>query len=120
MPLAIATSALRIGVENKLRILGIQAFFDVIITADDTREHKPHPESYVTAMKRLGVDPSRSIVFEDSLADVEAGKAAGAIVVGFIKYSPEKIDLPGVALTIDDWDQIDYEKLNELVANYKK
>lgn len=56
--------------------------FDVIITGDEVSHSKPNPEGYLTAAHRLGVDPSKCVVFEDSLQGVKAGKAAGAYVVG--------------------------------------
>jgi len=54
----------------------------VVISADDVREGKPHPEGCLAAVRALGVDPADCVVFEDSPAGVAAGKAAGARVVG--------------------------------------
>lgn len=56
--------------------------FDVIITGDEVTHSKPNPEGYLTAARRLGVDPHHCVVFEDSLQGVKAGKSAGAFVVG--------------------------------------
>lgn len=44
---------------------------------------KPHPDTFLAAAERLGVDPAEAAVFEDALAGVEAGRAGGfGIVVG--------------------------------------
>lgn len=53
----------------------------VIITADDVTAGKPEPEPFLLAAERLGVDPQRCLVFEDSPAGVTAARAAGMRVV---------------------------------------
>lgn len=114
--IAVATSATRESTENKLRILGIKDFFRVIITTDDITEHKPHPESYIVAMERLHVLPAKSFVFEDSVQGVEAGRGAGAKVIGVTNYNSDKTSLHGTALNIDNWTQMNYQKLLSLLV----
>jgi HAD superfamily hydrolase (TIGR01509 family) len=111
IPMGIATSGRRPGVDIKLGFLGIEPFFDVIVTADDVSEHKPNPASYITAMGRLGVQPANCLVFEDSKAGVQAGLAAGATVIGFSKYTADKTPIEGTAMTIDSWGQLDLDQL---------
>jgi len=41
---------------------------------------KPSPECYLLGAKRLGVDPTKCLVFEDAVAGILAGEAAGADV----------------------------------------
>ncbi|MDQ1034390.1 sugar-phosphatase [Streptomyces sp. V3I8] len=54
----------------------------VLVTADDVGHGKPAPDGYLAAAGKLGVDPARSVVLEDSAAGATAGKAAGAYVIG--------------------------------------
>ena len=54
----------------------------VLVGAYDVKTGKPDPEGYLSAARQLGVDPARTIVFEDTPAGVAAGRAAGARVVG--------------------------------------
>ena len=61
---------------------------DIIITEEDVTNSKPNPEGYLKASERLGVDPSHAVVFEDSLAGIEAGRRAGAVVVGVATTNP--------------------------------
>lgn len=51
-----------------------------IVTSDDVLHTKPHPEPYLTAAARLGIDPSDAIVLEDSVPGTSSGLAAGAVV----------------------------------------
>jgi sugar-phosphatase len=56
----------------------------VLVGADDVAEGKPSPLGYLQAAERLGVDPRRCVVLEDTPAGVEAGRAAGAKVIGLL------------------------------------
>ena len=52
-----------------------------IVTAEDVSQGKPDPEPFLTAAHRLGVDPVRCLVFEDSSSGGAAAADAGATVV---------------------------------------
>lgn len=56
----------------------------VLVGADDVAEGKPSPLGYLQAAERLGVDARRCVVLEDTPAGVEAGRAAGAKVIGLL------------------------------------
>lgn len=51
-----------------------------MVTGDEVAAGKPSPECYLLGAKRLGVDPARCLVFEDAVAGILAGEAAGADV----------------------------------------
>jgi HAD superfamily hydrolase (TIGR01509 family) len=55
--------------------------FATVVTGDQLREGKPHPEAYLTAAARLGVDPSCCVAIEDSPTGVTSAQAAGCVVV---------------------------------------
>lgn len=55
-------------------------YLDIIIGNDEVTHSKPHPEMYLTAFERLGVQPHEVIIVEDSPHGIEAGKASGATV----------------------------------------
>lgn len=117
IPCGIASAGLGAGVRNKLAVLGIADYFSVIISADEVAEHKPHPASYVAAMKQLGARPAHTIIFEDSRAGVAAGIAAGAIVLGFSGFSETTEPLEGTTRTINNWREISYAQLAALVPD---
>jgi sugar-phosphatase len=52
-----------------------------LVSADDVRQGKPHPEPYLRAAARLGIQPERCLVIEDAKAGVEAALAAGMQVL---------------------------------------
>lgn len=55
---------------------------EVAVTADDVRASKPDPEGFLRAAELLGVAPGDCVVFEDSHAGIQAGRAAGMRVIG--------------------------------------
>jgi beta-phosphoglucomutase-like phosphatase (HAD superfamily) len=65
-----------------------------IVAGDDpaVKNGKPAPDIYLEAARRLGVDPSECLVFEDALSGARAGKAAGCFVVAIPdpRFSPEE------------------------------
>lgn len=62
--------------------------FDAILVAEDLGRSKPYPDGYLRAAERLGVSPTRCVVFEDSFSGLEAGRRAGGAVVGLATTNP--------------------------------
>jgi len=114
---AIVSSGLHEGLDNKLNVLGIRKYFSVIVSGSDVKEHKPSPEPYLYAIKKLGLSPRNCVVIEDSLTGVQAGQSAGCKVIGFTQYNNSEEPLIGVVATIKNWDEIDYDKLEHLLVN---
>jgi len=80
-PMAIVTSSGRDAAHHKLRLAQIDRHFAHVITVHDVAQPKPAPEPYLLAAQRMGVDPARCLVFEDSETGAEAAHRAGCIVV---------------------------------------
>ncbi len=78
---AIVTSGTRLIAGNRVGAAGLSAP-SVFVTFDDVVNGKPHPEPFLTAAARLGLDPARCVVFEDAPAGLAAAKAAGCATVG--------------------------------------
>ena len=71
------------------------ASFDTVVTGDAVAHGKPHPEAYLTAAERLGVEPSRCVAIEDSPAGSASAAAAGAHVLVVPHHVPVP-DRPGM------------------------
>lgn len=63
---------------------------DVFVTVDDVVNGKPHPEPFLTAAARLGVDPARCLVVEDAPAGIAAARAAGCAVIALTGTTAEE------------------------------
>lgn len=78
---AVVTSAARVLAWRRIGSVGLPSP-PVLVGADDVVAGKPSPEGYLQAAARLGVDARRCVVIEDTPAGVEAGRSAGAKVIG--------------------------------------
>lgn len=65
-----------------LEKVGLLHFFDVIVDGNDVTNAKPDPEVFVRASKLLGVSNEDAIVFEDSVAGIQAANVAGMLSIG--------------------------------------
>lgn len=70
-----------------LQVVGIAHFFDAVVDGNLADQlhlaGKPAPDAFLLGAKQLGVEPKRSVVFEDALSGVQAGHAGGfGLVVG--------------------------------------
>lgn len=75
--MAIVTSSHRDHFELIHQTTGLTGYFDFILTREDYRRTKPHPEPYLTALARSAGDPARCLVVEDSQRGLQAAVAAG-------------------------------------------
>jgi HAD superfamily hydrolase (TIGR01509 family) len=80
--LAVCTGAQREFMEIVVDRLKIREKFDVLQASDEIKKGKPDPEIYLTTCARLGVDPQKCIVLEDSSNGALAGKRAGCYTIG--------------------------------------
>ena len=77
LPVAVVTGGYRDVCEKILLQIGIREFFDCIVASEDTNRHKPHPDPFLEAARRLGVAPEGCLVWEDSNLGIEAARQAG-------------------------------------------
>ncbi len=84
----VATSAPEVNVRFVLDGLKIRPYFKEIVDASCVKNCKPDPEIYLLASQRLGVPPAECIVFEDAIAGIQAGNAAGMRVVAITTSYP--------------------------------
>ena len=84
---AIVTSAGHRLARRRIASVGLPAP-RVLVGADDVAAGKPSPEGYLQAAAQLGVDVRRCIVIEDTPAGAEAGRSAGAKVIGLATTYP--------------------------------
>ncbi len=80
-PTALASSSSHNLIDAAIETLNLGRYFEIRCSASDEKHGKPHPAVYLSAAARLGVDPTTCVAFEDSIAGLRAGKAAGMTVV---------------------------------------
>jgi mannitol-1-/sugar-/sorbitol-6-phosphatase len=77
----VVTSGSRLLATNRLKFCGLPVP-DVMITADDVENGKPHPEPYLRGAEKLKIPPTECLVIEDAPAGIESACSGGMKVVG--------------------------------------
>jgi HAD superfamily hydrolase (TIGR01509 family) len=114
--LGLATSAPPLNIELGLEKLKLEGIFEVVVGKEDVVNGKPHPEVYLTTVKRLGLPIENCIVFEDSLAGIRSARSAGMPVVGIASgHSKEVLLEEGVSLAVDDFTDLSLERVTALI-----
>ena len=103
--MGIGSAAIPFNVDFVLDHLAIRHYFGVIVSANDVRISKPHPETFLRAAEGLGVSPDACIVFEDAPKGVEAAQSAGmkCVVLTTMHGKEEFLAYPNVVGYIADY-----------------
>lgn len=101
---AVVTSSNLLKMDNVYRCHpGFREMFDMILTSEDFSESKPSPYCYLKAMRLFGAGPEDCVVFEDSLAGLQAARASGAFVTALTTTNPEEVVRNYADLVIRDF-----------------
>lgn len=112
LKIGLATSSYEVLIDTVLDTLGIRSFFDFTHSAENEKYGKPHPAVYLTTVDRLGVNPLKCLVIEDSINGVISGKAARMQVVCI----PEKSHHPNPKLILADYT---FDSMEEMSIEFK-
>ena len=82
--LGLVTSGSKDRVMTDLKQTELIAFFETIVTGDDVKKPKPHPEGLEMALSTLQIKPDEAVYIGDALADFQMAKAAGVAFLGVI------------------------------------
>ena len=91
----------------------LKLFFEAIVDGNDVSKAKPDPEVFLRAAKQLGIEPNECIVFEDSVAGVQAANLAGMVSIGIgndaVLYEAKHV--------FKDFTEISESFINDLINN---
>lgn len=113
---ALATGSEKDKLDFIFERVKLDQYFDVILTADETKAGKPEPEVFLNAGKQVFSNPEECLVFEDSIRGVKAAKNAGMRCVA-IAGTSDKESLKQADLVIDNFDDLDFK---ELISQFYK
>ena len=77
MPMAVGTGGYTRLAWKTMEILGLDKYFDILVSSNDITHPKPDPETFLKCAERMGVPPGVCEVFEDADLGMQAAKAAG-------------------------------------------
>ena len=81
VPWAIASASNEALIRQNMRTIGLDGRYDAIVAGEMVSRGKPFPDIFLLAARKLGVDPARSVVLEDSNPGIRAAAAGGFIPV---------------------------------------
>jgi len=114
--LALATGSDRPKLAGNLAAIGLpEGTFDAVVSAEDVARKKPDPETFLVAIARLGLDPTRCLVVEDARNGVLAGRAAGCEVLGIASsQAPGILREAGARAVVRDYTALPADLLADL------
>jgi HAD superfamily hydrolase (TIGR01509 family) len=77
IPFAVVSGSTHESVRASLSTVKLLDRFETLVCAGDYMRSKPHPEPYLMAAERLGIEPGACLVFEDTDMGIESATAAG-------------------------------------------
>lgn len=85
----VASSGLPPMIQNSLHTTGLDSFFkpEAVFSASMVERGNPHPDLFLFAAQKMGYAPQNCIVIEDSIAGIEAARAANIPVLGYVGAS---------------------------------
>ena len=114
---AAVTNAPRPNALMILEGIGLAADFATVVIGPECSNAKPHPEPYLAAMRKLGLQPEDCVALEDSPTGATAAVAAGVHTIGILtSQTAEAMAAVGVKQCVGDY----HELLREIEAAREK
>jgi HAD superfamily hydrolase (TIGR01549 family) len=112
--IALASSSDRDRINRVIKDCELQQFFDAVVSGEEFQDSKPHPDIFLHTARKLGNEPERCIVIEDSYNGLLAATRAGMKKIG-VKHKSIPMDLSLADLTITSLEEIDLEILEKMI-----
>jgi HAD superfamily hydrolase (TIGR01509 family) len=112
--IAVATSSLRYRAEILLESIGVLSKLDTLVTAEDVKNHKPNPDVFLEAAKRINILPEDCVVIEDALNGVQAANNAKMKSVALVTENHPKEDFIEANYTFSDFKNLKLKNLKNL------
>ena len=107
---ALASSAPPANIEAIFEVTGMGRYFAAAVSSEQVSRGKPHPDVFVAAAERLGVDASRCVVVEDAPSGIEAARRAEMRSVGVLT-THDSLDADVVVASLADLPENAFERL---------
>lgn len=79
--MCVCSNSIRATVDLLMKLAALDGYLDFHMSNEDVAKPKPDPEIYVTAMKKLGIEPSGCLIVEDNEHGIRAARDSGAHVM---------------------------------------
>ncbi len=101
---ALTTSGRKYQQEKILAKFNLDNFFPIMVTAEDVKNGKPHPEPYSITVNKLDEKPGNCLVIEDSDNGIISAKAAGCLTCGITNtFDRNRLESAGANMVVSDF-----------------
>jgi HAD superfamily hydrolase (TIGR01509 family) len=111
----LASSSAMATIDLVLAKLGLRPFFGAVASGEEVPFGKPAPDIFLYTAAKLGIEPERCIVIEDSAHGVMAAKAAGMRCVGFQNPHSGDQDLGMADLVVARITDLTWETMRSII-----
>lgn len=112
VPTAIVTSSNNMKMSHVYKAHPqLDTMVDAILVSEHFTKSKPDPECFLKGIETLGGNPASTVVFEDSIHGITAGRSAGAYVVGLATTNKREVIEPLCDMVIDDFSKFSIKDL---------
>lgn len=116
VPCCIGSSTHRENITTILGVLGLAGLFGGMVTAEDVKQGKPHPDVFLKAAAKIAREPQRCVVFEDAFAGIEAARAGNMKIVGVATTHEVPVLLVRCDRVVRQLDELSVDDLVALVG----
>jgi HAD superfamily hydrolase (TIGR01509 family) len=114
MPIAIGTSSKRERTERILSHLKIEPYLSAVVTSDDVKHHKPYPDIFLEAARRVGVKPREALVVDDASTGIEAAIRAGMRSIGYLTSYNTRQQLSKATRLVKSFNELSYNFIRRM------
>lgn len=86
LPMSIGTGSPGDHSWEAVKILGLDRYFDILVSKNDVKEGKPHPETFLKCAEAMHMDPKYCQVFEDGDPGLQAAQSAGMMATDIRQF----------------------------------
>ena len=119
LPMGIASASSMAHIKTVVDKYNLNDYFGLIYSGDFERFGKPHPGIYISACKKLKIDPLKSVAIEDSFNGILAAKSARLKVVALLdegQYGDTTYDFVDIKVeTLEGFGDREFEQLQQLM-----
>ena len=91
LPMAVGTGGYHRLAWKTMNILGLDKYFNILVSAEDVKNSKPAPDTFLKCAELMHVDPTVCEVFEDGDPGIKAAQAAGMMATMVTDYYDVRI-----------------------------
>lgn len=112
-PLAVGSGSAHRIIDEVLAMRDLSRYFRCTVSSEDVEQPKPAPDIFLLAAKRLGVEPAKCCVIEDTVSGVQAANTAGMTVLAIANtFEAKALGQAGAGQIFTDYARIGDTLLN--------